>query len=141
MFTSIIFKTAIESLPVMAKKQATEENEPFGRRLARLRRERAMTQAELAEKIGITRRMVIYYECESDRPPAHVIDRLSKVLKVSADALLGIRTITGDAPINFRIWRRFRIIEDLSAADRMAVWKFVQALVQKPKMKKQRKVG
>lgn len=115
----------------MAKKTRLEKTESFGGRLARLRRSRGWTQTELGQKIGISCRMVAYYEGQSERAPAHMIDRLAQVLKVSADELLGLRPVSGDAPVNLRIWRRFRVIEDLTPADRMAVWKFVQALARK----------
>jgi transcriptional regulator with XRE-family HTH domain len=103
-------------------------DESFGQRLARLRRARALTQAELGEKIGISRRNVAYYESQTSRPPAHVLDKIASVLRVSADELLGLRAIEGDAPVNLRIWRRFRIIEDLTATERMVVWKFITTL-------------
>jgi transcriptional regulator with XRE-family HTH domain len=96
--------------------------------MARLRRLRGMTQTELGEKIGTSFRMVAYYEGQADRPPAHLLDKLAQVLGASADELLGLKAIQGDAPINLRIWRRFRIIEDLSPADRHLVWKFIRGL-------------
>lgn len=104
--------------------------ETFGQRMARLRRARGLTQAVLAEGVGISRRMVAYYEGQSDRPPAHVLDKLAQSLRVSTDQLLGRRPSGEEisAPFDVRVWRRLRLIEKLSPEDRRAVVKYAEAL-------------
>jgi transcriptional regulator with XRE-family HTH domain len=104
--------------------------ESFGQRMARLRKAAGLTQMQLAQRVGISRRMVAYYEGQSERPPAHALDQLAQVLRVSADQLLGRRP-TGEEihiPFDVRIWRRLRVIEQLSPADRNAVIKYAEAL-------------
>jgi transcriptional regulator with XRE-family HTH domain len=114
--------------PMPRARSSTEES--FGARLARLRRARGLTQIELAQRIGITRRMVAYYEVESDRPPAHVLDRLAAALQVSTDQLLGVsRSLALQAPTRARLWRRLRVIEELSPADQKAVLSVIEGLV------------
>jgi transcriptional regulator with XRE-family HTH domain len=105
--------------------------------MAGLRKARGLTQAQLAQRIDISRRMVAYYEGQSDRPPAHVLDRLAAVLGVSADQLLGRRQTAGDVQIPFdvRIWRRLRIVEKLPPADRNAVIKYAEALARNSNLK------
>lgn len=66
-----------------------EEPIAFGKRLAALRIARGYSQQALATELGVTRRTVCYYECEAKRPPAQLLDRLSQVLGVSIDELLG----------------------------------------------------
>ena len=104
--------------------------ESFGQRMARLRKARGLTQAQLAEHIGISRRMVAYYEGQAERPPAHVLDQLARTLRVSADQLLGRRPAAEEVqvPFDVRIWRRLRVVEKLSPADRNAVIKYAEAL-------------
>jgi transcriptional regulator with XRE-family HTH domain len=98
--------------------------------MARLRKARGLTQAQLAEHIGISRRMVAYYEGQAERPPAHVLDQLAQTLRVSADQLLGRRPAAEEVqvPFDVRIWRRLRVVEKLSPADRNAVIKYAEAL-------------
>jgi transcriptional regulator with XRE-family HTH domain len=98
--------------------------------MARLRKARGLTQAQLAEHIGISRRMVAYYEGQAERPPAHVLDQLARTLHVSADHLLGRRPAAEEVqvPFDVRIWRRLRVVEKLSPTDRNAVIKYAEAL-------------
>jgi transcriptional regulator with XRE-family HTH domain len=104
-------------------------SETFGRRLARLRKARGLTQIELAPKLGISPRMLAYYEAQTDRPPAHLLGRLAEILGASTDELLGLSAVKlPDQPSNPRLWRRLRIVEKLPAEDRTAVLKFIDAL-------------
>ena len=105
--------------------------QPFGLRLAQIRRARGLTQAELAGKVGISRRMIAYYEVESDRPPAHVLDHLASVLRVSTDELLGRKTIKTEAPLSIRLWRRFRLVEKLPDADRKAIFRLIDGMLER----------
>jgi transcriptional regulator with XRE-family HTH domain len=102
--------------------------------MTRLRKARGLTQQKLADRLGISRRMVAYYEGQADRPPAHVLDKLASLLKVSADQLLGRRPAADevDIPFDVRIWRRLRVIEKLTPADRAAVIKYAEALARNP---------
>lgn len=73
----------------MPKKQ-DQSNRPFGERLAVLRKEAGLTQAQLSQQIGISQRMLSHYEHCSEYPYSGVLCDLSKVLGVSADELLGL---------------------------------------------------
>jgi transcriptional regulator with XRE-family HTH domain len=89
----------------------------FGKRLARLRKERGLTQQQLADKIDVSRRVIAYYEVESDNPPSNIVVLLSKALNVSADEILGLTPSkdNGDKP-NLKLTRRMRKIEALPSS-------------------------
>jgi transcriptional regulator with XRE-family HTH domain len=61
----------------------------FGNRLAALRKAAGYTQVELAKEIGISQRMVSYYEKTDDHPLARVLRHFAHALEVSTDELLG----------------------------------------------------
>lgn len=61
----------------------------FGARLRKIRKDKRMTQEQLAEKAGIARPMVCRYEAENQIPTVEVMLRLADVLDVSIDYLLG----------------------------------------------------
>jgi transcriptional regulator with XRE-family HTH domain len=105
--------------------------ESFGERLARLRKARGLTQVQFSQRVGISRRMVAYYEGQADRPPAHVLDRIASVLQVSADQLLGIRALSAEVPFHPRLWQRLKIVEKLSPADRKALIEYAEYLLKK----------
>ncbi len=64
----------------------------IGETIRRLRREKDMTQEQLAEYLGITSRAVSQWECEKTAPDLSQIPVLAHVFEVTADELLGIDT-------------------------------------------------
>lgn len=61
----------------------------IGKRLAALRKQRGLTQEELAQVVGVSRRRIAYYERETQHPPTTILPRLAEVLEVTTDELLG----------------------------------------------------
>jgi transcriptional regulator with XRE-family HTH domain len=89
-------------------------SETLGSRIARLRKERGLTQAELAEKIGIEKTLVSDYEREKIRMYDDLIIRFAVALNVSSDELLGIKNHKSAAPaISLRLMKRLAQIEKL----------------------------
>ena len=62
----------------------------FGNRLKELRRQSGMTQKQLAEKIGITKSVISFYELRERTPSPEILVKLATEFKVSSDFLLGI---------------------------------------------------
>jgi ribosome-binding protein aMBF1 (putative translation factor) len=79
-----------ESVMPKRKMQLKKGEESFGERLERLRKAAGYSLRELAADVGISHRMLVYYEKHSENPPAHLLPQLAKVLGVSADQLLGL---------------------------------------------------
>ena len=61
----------------------------FGTRLAGLRTAASLTQRELADRVGVSRRQIAYYESGSGRPPGALLGVLADLFRVSTDVLLG----------------------------------------------------
>ena len=64
----------------------------FGIRVARLRTAKGLSQAQLAERIGITKGMVSAYENSIRMPSYPVLIKIAGVFNVSTDYLLGIES-------------------------------------------------
>ncbi|MCU5332006.1 helix-turn-helix domain-containing protein [Bacillus wiedmannii] len=67
----------------------------IGLRLKSLRKKENLTQKQVAEKIGVSQRMIGYYESEERFPPHDVLTKLADCFSVSADYLLG-RDVTDE---------------------------------------------
>ena len=63
----------------------------FGETLARLRRERGMTQAEIASRLGISKSSVSMYECGNREPELDLLEAMADLFGVSVSAMLGRR--------------------------------------------------
>lgn len=61
----------------------------IGDRIKNLRMERKMTQAEFAERLGVTKSSVSSYENGSRLPSYDVLLKMARIFKVSTDVLLG----------------------------------------------------
>ena len=114
------------------------KNEPtitdFGKRLAKLRKANGLTQQTLGDKVGVSRRVIAYYESETEYPPAHIILPLSHALNVSTDELLGAKNNkTTLDPKLAALWRRLKILETFSDKDKKAVVQFVEVIAERNK--------
>jgi transcriptional regulator with XRE-family HTH domain len=106
----------------------------FGKRLAKLRKANGLTQQQLGDQVGVSRRVIAYYEAETDYPPAHIIVPLAQALNVSTDELLGAKGNT--APLDPKLaalWRRLKVLETFSDKDRKAVLQYVDVIAEKNK--------
>jgi len=89
-------------------------NEPIGKRLAIFRKEQGLTQKELADKIGVTRSVIMDYERNKNHLYDDIIIRIVIVLGISADELLGLKqTQKKEYPSKLRIIKRLKKIEKL----------------------------
>ncbi len=68
----------------------------FGQRLKALRNEAALSQADLAEKLGVSVQSVSKWECDAYFPDVSLLLPLSVILGVTTDCLLGAGTNEAD---------------------------------------------
>lgn len=104
----------------------------FGERLFALRTERGLTQVELAKALGITQRVVSYYETKGELPTPEILVALVHILGVTADELLGIKPAKlgpDNTPEQRRLWKRFQRMESLPERDQRAVIRLINSLV------------
>jgi transcriptional regulator with XRE-family HTH domain len=122
----------IQGCKIGIMKQAKSSGIGFGKRLAALRKERGLTQTQLGEKVGVSCRVIAYYEGETEYPPAHLIEPLAKALIISSDELLGIKPIKQQRdPQHAALWRRLKKIESLPKKDQKALLHYLDALTKK----------
>ncbi len=81
----------------------TEAQETLGARITGLRKDRGMTQQELAERLKVSQPVVSDYENDVIRIPADVVVELAKILNASTDEILGFKA---DIPRNGTIKNR-----------------------------------
>lgn len=62
----------------------------FGNRLKTLRTKNNLTQAQLAQKLGVTKSVISAYENNLRMPSYDILISISRVFKVTTDYLLGV---------------------------------------------------
>lgn len=112
------------------KVQLKKGEETFGERLVRLRHAAGYSQREFATEVGISQRMVVYYEKEAGRLPTPILPVMAKALGISADQLLGIVTVKANGRIrDTKLWRRFAEVEQLPPARRRPIVQVIDSFL------------
>ena len=93
----------------------------FGDKLRQLRKEKNLTQKQLADLIGVKNSVISFYELNERVPSPEVVKKLAVALHVSADYLLGIEK---NESID---------VSGLNAKDKMLVRSLVDSLREKNK--------
>lgn len=62
----------------------------FGMRLQRARKQKGLTQKQVADKLDLNRRTIMAYENNSISPSLEIFKRLTIIYGVSSDYLLGL---------------------------------------------------
>ena len=119
-------------------KAAKEEAPSFGQRLASLRKAAGFTQIELAAELGVSQRMVAYYESPAATPPANLLPQIAAALGVSIDDLFGVgakrRLVKQDG--DSRLRRRLLAIEKLAVAEKRQVLQVIDAFIERGQLKR-----
>jgi transcriptional regulator with XRE-family HTH domain len=119
-------------------KAAKEEASSFGERLASLRKAAGFTQIELAAELGVSQRMVAYYESPAATPPANLLPQIAAALGVTIDELFGVdakrRLVKQDG--DSRLRRRLLAIEKLDVAEKRQVLQVIDAFIERGQLKR-----
>jgi transcriptional regulator with XRE-family HTH domain len=104
--------------------------ETIGQRIARLRKERGYTQAELSERMGLIQALISDYERDKLRLHAEMVVRLARALEISSDELLGIKPSkkNGSKP-SLRLLRRSQKIESLPPTQQKTLLKTIDTFL------------
>jgi len=118
---------------IAVAKRGRQQEETIGERLARLRKERGITQQELAERLDLAQPNVSDYERGILRLHGELIVKIAGILGVSADEILGISPAprSNGALKNRRILRRLQQLDRLPTRDQQAVLRTLDAFLSK----------
>lgn len=111
----------------------------FGVRLRHLRSSRGLTQIELGSILGISNRVVHYYEVQGGTPSRELIQRFALALGVTTHDLMGNAGPTGITPHDVPhtaqemvLWRKLRTIQRMKPEHRRAILRAIDRLIAQP---------
>ncbi len=121
----------------MPKEKTNGTKDSFGARLAALRKAAGYTQAELGAELGVSQRMIAYYEGPEANPPATMLAAMAKALGVSVDELVGTTRPRKAAarPTNSRLQRRLQQLDKLGAKEKRQILQFLDTFLEREKLK------
>ena len=113
-------------------------NTGFPERLKQLRKQKNLSQTELAEAVGVHYNHIGRYERGSSRPSADALQRIATALSVSADYLMeGSTQQAAKASFSDRdLLRMFQEAEQLNNEDKDVIKKFLDAFLTKRQLQR-----
>ncbi len=101
----------------------------LGGRIKTLRKDKKLSQKELAAPIGARYQLLNKYESGLVTPPAEMLVKLADALGTSVDYLLTGNPLDEAKLGSSRLYRRFQALEGLAEGDREAIIKVIDAMV------------
>lgn len=103
----------------------------FGEHIATLRKRKGISQSELGKSVGTSGDIIGKYERDEVKPSVEVASKISDVLEVSLDFLLGKSSVQLDK----KTLKRLQEIDKLSAADKNLLLEMMDAFLRDRKTK------
>ena len=121
----------------MPKRIKREASTGFGARLRQLREAAGVSQTALAAEIGVSPRMMAYYEGPKSHPPSDLLPAMAEALGVSVETLLGVEVSKRKAkPADTRLHRRLQQLDQLDPNEKRQALQLLDAFIERGKLKK-----
>jgi transcriptional regulator with XRE-family HTH domain len=119
--------------------------EIFSKNLKNLRKERGLSQYDLADRTGISSRMIGHYERHATEPPIEKIELIAKALNVSVTDLLEDKENNEDEKIDVskfdtRSLKKLQDILSLPPNDRADLYRMLNKMLRKNQLEKEKKI-
>lgn len=96
----------------------------LGKRIAQIRKEKGLTQIEVAKMTGISNRMIAHYETKASTIPIEKLALIAKSMQISLDEISGIKEINKIKPLkekNSRLRTKLLEVEKFPAKEKKQV--------------------
>jgi transcriptional regulator with XRE-family HTH domain len=110
-------------------------NQCFSQNLARIRKSKGLSLRELAEKSGVSYRMIFHYENAPSSVPFKNLKALSDALGVNISAFFSENKTSPIDSIDIRWIKKFQDIQSLSEAERKELNQHINSLVEKSRLR------
>ncbi|MCK5138851.1 MAG: helix-turn-helix transcriptional regulator [Thermodesulfovibrionia bacterium] len=105
-------------------------NTTIGKAIADIRKEKGITQVELAEQIGISQKLLSHYETGRLHISAEIIISISLALDVNTDSILiSDKKKSTKKQVNLRITKRMRELESFPEIKKKAILNVLDDLI------------
>jgi len=103
----------------------------FGKRLAQVRKDKKMSQDELAKKVGVHGAVIGRYERDEVKPSIEMAAQIAQALEVSLDYLVG----NSDLLLDTATVKRIQDIQKLEAEEKGHLFALMDAFLRDTKTK------
>jgi DNA phosphorothioation-dependent restriction protein DptG len=113
-----------------------DTSEHFSATLARIRKQRGLSQRQLAEMTGTSYRMICHYETKASAVPMNKLKALAEALNVRIADLFDEDEVLQLETMDVRLFKKMQEIQTLSEADRKELNQHINSLLEKSRLKK-----
>ncbi len=108
----------------------------LGERIKYLRKQKGLSQTDLANQVGISYAQVGRYETKGAQPSAEVVKKMADVLGVSPDYLInGSSEEQAHANLNdAELIQQFKAVEQMGEEDKNVIKQLIDAFITKKKI-------
>lgn len=118
-------------------KRSERARSEFAKNLIAIREKKGISQVELAEKMGITQRVVSFYEGKSEGPSPELLRRFALALSIDAKELIGLnKTAVNGEPPPKSLQKRLPMVARLPKEDQDYIAKTIDMLAERRGIKK-----
>lgn len=111
----------------------------FGERLRSLRLQRGLTQTQLGERVGLSKRMIFHYEKHATRPPADKVVDLAGALGLHVNDLVNGNGHTVTADVDPKFARKLERAKQLPQQDQQMLSGIIDTFLQKNGLTRKRR--
>ena len=110
----------------------------LGDRIKDLRKQKNLSQSELADKVGISYAQIGRYETKGSQPPAVTLKKIADALGISPDFLIyGTSDEKAKTKLNdAELINQFKAIESMDEEDKNVIKKLIDAFITKKQLQK-----
>jgi transcriptional regulator with XRE-family HTH domain len=117
-------------------KKETDNRSDFARNLITVRKEKGISQRDLAKKSGISNRMIAYYETNAVIPPLDKLKKIAVALSVPLSRLIDPGLSSEETiHLSTRTLKKVHLIEQLPLAEQKKVMEYAKDLLEKVSLK------
>lgn len=127
--TTTIRQITLYTGETMAGRPPTKEAPEFGRRLASIRKERGLTQPQLADLVDMSSKAIDYYERRAKNPSFDFVQKVSDALGLSPDELMGVEAPKGKSGPPPKLQKQLEQIQKLPRSKQRVVSQLLEAFL------------
>lgn len=126
-----VFKNLAYNAVIMAGRPPNTPSTELGTRLASLRKTANLSQAQMAETIGIPQRTVSFYERQATSLPSPLIPKFADALGVPVEVVLGmeVKNSKNKRGPKSELEKRFDHIRELPRSEQQLVVQFLDRFI------------
>jgi transcriptional regulator with XRE-family HTH domain len=109
----------------------------LGERISILRKQKGLSQTELAKLVDISYAQIGRYETKGAQPPAEILKKIADVLDTTTDFLIsGDKDEKAKATLNdAELLQQFKEVDKMNNEDKSTIKKLIDAFITKGKLK------